>query len=159
MSRRSVAETLALLEARGETLAMAESLTAGLVSATVADVPGASAVLRGGLTAYATSVKSSVLGVDPELIRVEGVVSRACAEAMAVAATRLFATDWAVSTTGVAGPTEQEGRPVGTVYVAVAHAGDVRSRHLALLGDRATIRAAAVSAVLDLLGAAVDPSD
>jgi PncC family amidohydrolase len=148
-----VAATLRLLEERGETLATAESLTAGLVSATIADVPGASAVLRGGLAAYASDVKVDVLGVAPGIVQVHGVVSAECAEAMAAGANRLFGTDWAVSTTGVAGPTEQEGKPVGTVFVAVAHRERVRSRELRLAGDRATIRGGATAAVLELLAA------
>lgn len=158
MSAADVARSMRTLEALGQTLATAESLTAGQVSATIADVPRASTVLRGGLAAYASEVKVDVLGVDAELVRQHGVVSRECAEAMAVAANALFGTDWALSTTGVAGPTEQEGQPVGTVYVAVANAADVRSRELHLEGDRPSIRAAATTAVLELLAAAVRDS-
>jgi nicotinamide-nucleotide amidase len=151
MSVRSLGDALRELEARGETLATAESLTAGLVSSTVADIPGASAVLRGGLAAYASDVKVEVLGVDRSLVEREGVVSRACAEAMAVAGNRLFGTDWTLATTGVAGPSEQEGHPVGTVYVAVAYGAAVRSTALALDGDRAEVRRAAVAAAVTLL--------
>lgn len=150
-----MAATLRLLEDRGETLATAESLTAGLVSATIAEVPGASAVLRGGLAAYAGDVKIDVLGVGAGLVQRHGVVSAECAEAMATGANRLFGTDWAVSTTGVAGPTEQEGKPVGTVFLAVAHRERVRSREVHLSGDRAAIRDGATAAVLELLAAEV----
>jgi len=156
MTSLYLAASLRALEERGQTLSTAESLTAGQVCAAIADVPGASTVLRGGLAAYASEVKVAVLGVDPDLVAEHGVVSRECAEAMAVAANVLFGTDWAVSTTGVAGPTEQEGKPVGTVYVAVASASGVASRDLRLNGDRAEIRATATDAALTLLAAALD---
>jgi nicotinamide-nucleotide amidase len=146
---------LDILRSRGETLATAESLTAGLVCAALATVPGASDSLRGGLAAYATDVKSSVLGVDAALIERHGVVSAECAEAMAWRARDLFAADWAVATTGVAGPAMQDGRPVGTVYVAVAGprdgAVDSAVRGLSLPGDRAAVRQGAVDRALDLL--------
>lgn len=151
MTVSSLVEALLQLEARAETLATAESLTAGLVASTVAEIPGASAVLRGGLAAYATEVKTSVLGVDPALIERDGVVSRTCAEAMARAGRRLFDVDWALATTGVAGPTVQDGQPVGTVFVAVAYGDEVRSLGCDLSGDRAAIRGGAVEAVVGLL--------
>ncbi len=146
-----------LLE-RSATVSTAESLTAGLVCATLAQVPGVSAVLRGGLVAYATDVKTGVLGVDPEVVREYGVVSRECAMLMAAQAVRLFGTDYAVSTTGVAGPDPQEGRPVGTVFVAVATrpraaGGGAQAHDLRLTGDRQQIRESAVAAALDLLPA------
>lgn len=147
-----VAETcLDALRDRGETLSTAESLTAGLIAATLADVAGASDVLRGGLAAYATETKISVLGVDPLVIERAGVVSAACAEAMAERARLFFASDWAVSATGVAGPTEQDGRPAGTVFVAAAGPDLVRSRGLTLSGGRNDIRLASVEAALKLL--------
>lgn len=145
------ARCLELLRARGETLATAESLTAGLVSATVASVPGASDVLRGGLVAYATDVKVSMLGVDAETLAEHGAVSAECARAMASGACAAFGSTWSVSTTGVAGPTEQEDQPVGTVYVAVAGRGGVHVRHLHLSGSRQEIREAAAVAGLTLL--------
>jgi nicotinamide-nucleotide amidase len=148
----TTAELLDRLRARGETLSTAESVTAGLIVSMLADVAGASDVLRGGVAAYATGVKTSVLGVDRDLIDREGVVSAACAEAMAVRATLLFETTWAVSATGVAGPTEQDGVPVGTVYVAAAGPGRLASRLLELGGGRATVRAVAATAALALLG-------
>lgn len=140
-----------LLRGRGETVAVAESLTAGLITAAIADVPGASDVLRGGLAAYATEVKSSVLGVDPALIDREGVVSAACADAMAARARILFAADWAVAATGVAGPTEQDGVPVGTVHVAVRGPVGGGVELLRLDGDRARVRQATAAAAVRLL--------
>ncbi len=145
------ASCLDRLRHAGQTLATAESLTAGLVSATLASVPGASDVLRGGLAAYASDVKTSVLGVDAQLVALHGVVSEECARAMAVRAALLFESTWAVSTTGVAGPDRQEGKPPGTVYVAVAGPGVARVRALALAGTRDEIRRATVLDVLTLL--------
>ncbi|MGI8578016.1 MAG: CinA family protein [Nocardioidaceae bacterium] len=145
------AECLALLRRRAETLATAESLTAGLVCSTLAAVSGASDILRGGIAAYATDVKTSVLRVDPELIVSHGVVSAECARAMASGVRGLFEATWSVSTTGVAGPSRQENEPVGTVYVAVAGPDDVHVQHLQLSGSRHDIRESAVTAGLSLL--------
>jgi nicotinamide-nucleotide amidase len=153
------AACLDALRKRGETVATAESLTAGLVCSTLATVPGASDCLRGGLAAYATDVKSSVLGVDPTLIERHGVVSAECAEAMADCARLLFGADWSVATTGVAGPTGQEGKPVGAVFVAVAGPSMApRTDSLRLGGDRASIRRQAADAALALLATLVDPA-
>ena len=146
------AAALDVLRARAETVVTAESLTAGLICSTLASIPGASDCLRGGIAAYATDVKSSVLGVDDALIERHGVVSAECAVAMAQCARRLFDSDWAMSATGVAGPTEQDGRAVGTVFVAVA-GPSARStvRALELTGDRASIRQQSSDAALSLL--------
>lgn len=145
------ARCLDLLEDRRHTLATAESLTCGLVAATLAEVPGASRVLRGGLAAYATDVKIGLLGVDAGLVARFGVISRQCAEAMAACARLLFQSDWAVASTGVAGPDEQEGHEVGTVFVAVTGPAAARSEGLRLIGSRDEIRTATVHAVLNLL--------
>jgi nicotinamide-nucleotide amidase len=145
------ARCLDLLRSADQTLSTAESLTAGLVSATLAAVPGASDVLRGGVIAYAGEVKTSLLGVDAGLVATYGVVSGECAVAMARGATSVLGSTWGVSTTGVAGPDRQEDKPVGTVYVAVAGPGGVEFRALALEGDRQQIRASTVTACLDLL--------
>lgn len=142
---------LTLLREQGATLATAESLTAGLVCATLARVPGASDVLRGGLAAYATDVKTAVLRVDAGLVAEHGVVSSQCARAMAMGARGLLSADWAVSATGVAGPDRQEGKPVGTVFVAAAGPAAVRVRELRLSGSRDEIRLATVDGALDLL--------
>jgi nicotinamide-nucleotide amidase len=140
------------LRARGQTVATAESLTAGLVCATIASVPGASDCLLGGLAAYATRVKSDVLGVDPALIERHGAVSAECAQAMARCAGQLFGADWGVATTGVAGPAEQDGHPVGTVFVAVVGAaGQAAVRALELAGGRREVREGAVDAALSTL--------
>jgi PncC family amidohydrolase len=145
------ARCLGLLRERGETVATAESLTGGLVAATLADVPGASYALRGGLVAYATEVKIDVLGVDSSLVDEHGVVSEECALAMAQRARRLLDSTYAVSTTGVAGPEAQEGKPVGTVYIAVAGDSFAQARGLALSGGRHEIRHSTVSEALRLV--------
>jgi nicotinamide-nucleotide amidase len=149
------AACLQALRVRAETLATAESLTCGLIAARLADVPGASAVLRGGLAAYATEVKTGVLGVDPGLVARYGVISVQCVEAMAARARKVFGSDWAVASTGVAGPDRQEGHDVGTVYVGVDGPGIRRSATLRLSGERNQIRASTVDGALALLEAAL----
>ncbi len=148
---------VAALRASGLTVATAESLTAGQVSAALADVPGASDVLRGGVVAYATDVKASVLGVDAAHLEGTGPVDAGVAIAMARGAARLLRADLGVATTGVAGPGPHDGHPAGTVFVAVAAPGEgpARSEGLALPGDRAAVRASATAAALRLLLAAL----
>ncbi|KAL2125399.1 hypothetical protein VTJ04DRAFT_1764 [Mycothermus thermophilus] len=115
------------LKSRNQTLAVAESLTAGLVMGTLTSVPGVSAVFRGGVVSYATPLKTSLLGVDSDLIEREGVVHGDVAAQMAAGARRIAAVegdgeeaDWGIGTTGVAGPDPQDGKPVGMVYIGVA---------------------------------------
>ena len=145
------AHCLGLMRARGESLAAAESLTAGQITSTVASVPGASDVLLGGIAAYATEVKMSVLGVPRGVIDEHGVISAECAAARADRARTLFGADWAVAATGVAGPDGQDGHPVGEVYVAVASSADVTVEKLHLEGDRDAIRAATTEQAMQLL--------
>lgn len=151
VSESLAARCLEVLRSRGETLATGESLTAGLISAALAGIPGASAVLRGGVAAYATDVKVSVLGVDAAVIESFGVISQECALAMAEAARIRFEATWAVAATGVAGPDRQDNRTVGTVYVAVAGPLGVQARELHLTGARQGIRLRSAEAALDLL--------
>jgi nicotinamide-nucleotide amidase len=139
------------LTVAGETLAVAESLTGGLLAARIVDVPGASAVLRGAVVAYATDLKHTLLGVDDDLLAREGAVHPQVAAQMADGVRNRLATTWGLSTTGVAGPEAQDGRPPGTVYVGLAGPGGVRSVGLRLRGDRAQVRAATVDAALALL--------
>ena len=145
------ARCLSELAGRSQTLATAESLTCGLVAATLAEVPGASQALRGGIAAYATDVKVSVLGISQELIDRAGVVSGECAEAMAHGVRVLLASDWALATTGVAGPDRQEGHRVGTVFVAVVGPAVVRVEALRLTGGRNDIRTSTVQCAFRLL--------
>ena len=147
----SPAELLAALRARGETLAVAESLTGGLLAATIVDVPGASRVFRGGLIVYATELKATLAGVPAELLAERGPVDPDVAAHLARGARDRCGAHWGLSTTGVAGPEPQGSATVGTVFVAVSGPVD-RVRGLRLDGSRAQIRAGAVMAALDLLG-------
>ncbi|KRE96210.1 damage-inducible protein CinA [Nocardioides sp. Soil774] len=145
------ARVLEALAARGETLATAESLTGGLLAARLTDVPGASRSFVGGVVSYATRVKVSALDVPADLVAEHGVVSQQCALAMARGVGARLAATWGLATTGVAGPDEQEGRAVGTVWIAVAGPAGAHARLLALAGDRVAIREATCEAVLALL--------
>ena len=147
----SALDVIDALRGTGQTVATAESLTGGLLCATLVDVPGASDVLRGGVIAYLAETKSDVLGVDPALIERVGTVHPDVAAAMAEGAIRVLGSTWGVATTGVAGPEPSEGKPVGTVHVAVAGPGGVQTRDLALHGDRRLVREQAVDAALSLL--------
>ncbi len=140
----------ALAISSGTTLAVAESLTAGMVCASLAEVPGVSAVLRGGVVAYATDVKTALLGVDAALLEAEGPVHESVATQMAEGARSRLGAELGLSTTGVAGPGPHEGVPAGTVVVAVADDGGTQVRRLQLAGDRATVRRGAAEAVITL---------
>lgn len=146
---------------RGQTLATAESLTGGALGDLVSASPGASETYLGGVVSYATAVKVTVLGVSRQTVDSSGVVSAACAREMATGVRDLVGADWGVSTTGVAGPTEQEGKPVGTVFVGVAGPDGVFAQEVRLTGDRAQIReracTAAAAAVLERVTAGEDP--
>jgi nicotinamide-nucleotide amidase len=150
-ARALAAEVIGLLRARGQTLVTAESLTGGLVCAALTGIPGASDVVRGGIIAYATDVKAAVLGVGPALLTARGAVDPEVAAEMADGARARLGADVAVATTGVAGPGPAEGKPAGTVHIAVATGGAVAGRALALAGGRAEVRGETVTAALTLL--------
>ena len=139
---------VAALLGAGATLATAESLTGGGLAAAVTSVPGASAVFRGGVVAYATDLKAELLGVDLDLLQRVGPVDPDVATAMARGVRDRLRATYGVATTGVAGPDQQDGHPVGEVYLAVV--GPVRSlvRAFSFAGDREAVRAATVSAAL-----------
>lgn len=141
------------LLARGETLAVAESLTGGALAATVAAVPGVSATFRGGVVAYATELKRDLLGVPADLLERHGPVHPLVAAAMAAGARQRLGATYGLATTGVAGPEPQDGHPPGEVYLGLAGGGRLRLLHrqLDLTGDRAMVRAAAVRAALQML--------
>jgi len=145
---RTLAESVAeLAEAGGTSVAAAESLTGGSISAALAAAPSASSWFRGAVTAYATEVKQQVLDVPPG-----PVISMSCARAMATGVARLMGADVAVAVTGVGGPDEQEDRPAGTVLVAVASAsGVLGQRELRLEGDPEEIVEATTRSALELL--------
>lgn len=110
---------------KGITVSSCESLTAGLFSSTIASVPGASAVLKGGLVTYFTEMKHVLAHVDRNLIDKYGVVSHECAYAMATNTRQIMDVDYCVSFTGNAGPSTMEGKPAGLVYCAIASKNDV----------------------------------
>ncbi|WP_326560291.1 CinA family protein [Micromonospora sp. NBC_01796] len=139
------------LAERGETLAVVESLTGGLLAATIVDIAGVSSVFRGGLVVYATDLKESLAGVPAELLAARGPVDADVAVALAEGGRRRCGADWCLATTGVAGPEPQNGRPVGLVYVAVAGPGGTQVRELRLGGGRDQIRAHTVTEALRLL--------
>ncbi len=144
---------------RGKTVATAESLTGGALADLVSATPGASATFLGGVVSYATRVKQQLLGVSVETVHRHGVVSAQCAAEMASGVRDVLGADFGVSTTGVAGPDEQEGKPVGLVYVGVAGPAGVRTEELQLEGARADIRAEATRrAVVALLETVVGPA-
>jgi nicotinamide-nucleotide amidase len=160
-----VSSSVAALLERRETVAVAESLTAGLVVGRFGDVPGVSAVLRGGIVAYATDLKATLLDVPDDVLTAHGAVSRETAGAMAAGVRIRCRSDWGLATTGVAGPDPQEGKPAGTVYVAVIGPGCSRQAGPEVVAaaqdagvvtvgdciDRTAVRTAAVHAVLALL--------
>lgn len=134
---------------RGLTVATAESLTAGLLAATLAGVPGASGTLQGGVIAYQNHVKERVLGVDAALLARHGAVHPDVAQQMARGVRRVLGADVGLSTTGVAGPEPHQGKPVGTVCVGISGPDGAETvRLLRLDGDRAAIRGGTVEAVL-----------
>nr|WP_300404037.1 CinA family protein [Nocardioides sp.] len=147
-----------LLRQSAATVSTAESLTGGALAAALTAVPGASATYLGGVVAYATDVKVAVLGVPEDLVERHGVISAACAIAMARGVRDLTGATYGVATTGVAGPTAQESKPVGTVYVGLCGPVSVRAVPLELVGERAAIVeasvAAALGAIADLVGEA-----
>lgn len=147
----SAPEVLQALRDRGLTLATAESLTGGLVGAALTAVAGSSDVYRGGVVCYATDLKATLAGVPVAVLEEHGPVAPQTAAALAAGVARACGADVGVATTGVAGPSPQDGHPVGEVYVAVALPGEEpRVLPLQLRGGREGVRRASVEAVLDL---------
>jgi PncC family amidohydrolase len=126
-------------------------LTGGALGDLVSASPGASETYLGGVVSYASEVKIRLLGVERDLVAEHGVVSAECALRMAQRVRELLGTDWGVSTTGVAGPTEQEDKPVGTVFVGVAGPHGAGTRHLRLEGDRREVRERTCTAAAQFL--------
>lgn len=150
------ADLVAALTAREWSLGVAESLTGGALAAEIVSVPGASATLLGGVVAYATPVKESLLGVDAALLDEHGPVHAMVAEQMATGVRTAVAiagrpADVGLSTTGIAGPDSPDGQPVGTVHIGVATPSGVRAHAFHFSGDRASIRVQAVDAAIETL--------
>ena len=151
MSTRSEV-VIARLQEQGLTLATAESCTGGLIGKLLTDVPGASAVYKGGVISYVNEIKHRLLGVEQETLDVCTAVSRETAHEMARGARERLLTDCAVSVTGLAGPAgDGTGRPVGLVYIAVDMAGFSFCKELHLSGNRAQIREQAAEAAFQLI--------
>lgn len=137
-------------------IATAESCTGGGVAARLTSIAGSSAYVLGGIVAYSNAAKSALLGVDDGVLRTKGAVSAECARAMARGAQRAFRADWAVSTTGIAGPGgATEHKPVGLVFFAVAGPGIERGEEHVFPGDRAAVTSAAIDTALRMLAGAV----
>ncbi len=145
------AEVVARFAAAGKTIGTAESLTAGMISASVASVSGASAVLMGGIVSYDPRVKHELLGVPQEVIDTVGVVSEPCAKQMALGAREALKVDIAVSATGIAGPTGGTAEtPVGTVFIGVSSERGARAEKFLFEGSRQEVREASVCAALNM---------
>jgi nicotinamide-nucleotide amidase len=154
LDARRVADLVASLTRKRVTVAAAESLTAGLFTAALTEIPGSSSVLRGGIVCYATDLKASLVGVDADLLDRVGPVDPDVAIQLAAGARSVCGADLGIGLTGVAGPGPQDGVPAGTVFVAAAAAD--RHQVSALPGqatptDRWQVRAAAVRTAIDLL--------
>ncbi len=155
------AQLIADLTERRLTVAVAESLTGGLLLAELISVPGASNVVRGGVVAYATELKHTLLGVSADLLALHGAVHPDVASQMAAGVRELIAVDGksadiGISTTGVAGPGAQDGHPPGTAYVGIAIGSDVRVVGFELSGTRGAIRKRVVSESLSALRMRID---
>ena len=151
-----VVSVIELLRERGETVATAESLTAGLVCATLTEVPGASAVVRGGLVVYATELKATLAEVPWPMLKEHGAVWPGVADALATGVRHRCKATWGIGLTGVAGPDPQDGVEPGTVFIAVTDATFCRMRTLRVDGDRHEVRSAAVRAALEVLRSRLD---
>jgi nicotinamide-nucleotide amidase len=151
------ATILRLLAARGQTLAVAESCTGGLLGGRLTRVPGASEVFLGGVLSYADAVKTALLDVPAALIAEQGAVSEAVALAMAAGARRRLRADWGLSITGIAGPGgERPGKPVGTLHCGLSGPGAERHLHVLAGWDRENNRRFAVQQALTLLWRALE---
>jgi nicotinamide-nucleotide amidase len=147
----TVAATLAeLLRDKGATVAAAESLTGGLIGSELTAAGGASDFFSGSLVCYTNEAKRDVAGVPEAVLQGPGAVSEEAAAALAEGAASKLGADLGISATGVAGPAEQDGKPVGTIYVGATFGGRTEVRHVKGYGDRDNIRKAAVNAALDL---------
>jgi nicotinamide-nucleotide amidase len=147
----SAADVIRTLEERGETVATAESLTAGLVTAELTSVPGSSAVVRGGLVVYATDLKHTLAGVDATLLAEHGAVHPEVARQLAEGARERCGATWGLGLTGVAGPDPQDGARPGTVHIGLSGPSGTFVRTLTLGGGRDEVRTSSTTAGLNLL--------
>jgi PncC family amidohydrolase len=148
---RPALEVHRLLLARGETVAVAESLTGGALGAELTTVPGVSATFRGGVTAYATALKADLLGVDRALLARVGAVHPEVARQMARGVRDRLSATYGLAVTGVAGPYPQDGHPPGEVHLALAGPAGETSLVLGVTGDREAVRAESVRRALAMV--------
>lgn len=151
MPRPNAQDIVEQLTQRHLTIATAESLTAGMLSSAIADVPGASAVLQGGVVAYTNTIKHRLLGVSADTLAARGAVDADTAKQMAAGARLRFSADLGIATTGVAGPEPSEGKAVGVVFIALATAQHTVAKLRRFDGTRADIRKATVAACIQLV--------
>ncbi|MGH3876643.1 MAG: CinA family protein [Actinophytocola sp.] len=151
-----LADLVATLRERGETVATAESLTGGLVAAALTSVPGSSAVVRGGVVVYATPLKTDLAGVDAAALAEHGPVHPLIAEQLAKGARIACRSSWGIGLTGVAGPDPQEGVEPGVVHLAVSGSAGTTVHTVGIEGNRHQVRAGAVRGAFDLLRAQFD---
>lgn len=148
ITEAAASEIIKLLRTSNHTLAVAESITGGMLGGAITSVAGSSDVFIGGIVAYNVRIKSELLAVAPELIAAHGVVSREVAIAMAAGVQRRLGSDWAIATTGVAGPGPSGGVAAGTVWIAIAGPEGATAEPLVLPGDREAVRMAAIDRAL-----------
>lgn len=140
------------LLAKGQMVATAESCTGGMIASTLVDIPGSSAILAGGIVAYQNEVKEKLLGVPAETLNTVGAVSAETVKAMAEGARQKFGCEWAVSTSGIAGPGGAEpGKPVGTVWMCVANSLQNEAFCEIFSGNRNEVRQKSMYRVLGIL--------
>lgn len=141
-----------ILIERGEMMATAESCTGGLIASSIVNEAGSSAILKGGIVAYQNEIKAKLLNVPTEILESKGAVSKETVEAMAEGAQKQFECEWAVSTSGIAGPGGAEpGKPVGTVWMCIANMQKKEAFCKIFTGDRELIREKSVYTVFDKL--------
>ena len=146
-TKQQVEQIIAYLNERGETISVAESLTAGGLANMLTSASGSSAVFVGGITAYRNEIKSTMLDVDPKIISEFTVVSEEVADAMAEGARKVFGTTWAISTTGAAGPDPLEGHAPGSVWISIR--GPInQALQLNLEGGREQVRNGTISTAI-----------
>ena len=147
VTKQQVEQIISFLNARGETISVAESLTAGGLANALTSASGSSAVFVGGITAYRNEIKSTMLDVDPAIIEKHTVVSEEVANEMADGARKVFGTTWAISTTGAAGPEPLEGHHPGSVWIAIR--GPINQAiQLNLEGEREQVRNGTISTAI-----------
>lgn len=139
------------LRARGESLAVAESMTGGLLASRLTAIPGASQVFLGGVTAYAVAAKAAFLGMDPAWLESVGTVSEPCAKGLAESVRQRLGATWGLGICGNAGPTAEGGAPLGAVHIALAGPAGTVLRSFTLAGDRVDMQLRSAGQALDLL--------